>query len=97
MAAAETVGNPDSLYDVDRYGFLVCKSPLDGTLQRVEPKRLRAMILYLSHHPAWQDTRSVRGCIAPSVWKNITGLKWPMMPSVLFGIVHHARQPGESW
>ena len=50
-AAAETVGNPDSRYDVDRYGFLVHKSPLDGTLQRVVPKRLRAKILFLAHHP----------------------------------------------
>ncbi|CDF39905.1 unnamed protein product [Chondrus crispus] len=50
-AAAETVGNPDSRYDVDRYGFVVRKSPLDGTLQRVVPKRLRAKILYLAHHP----------------------------------------------
>ncbi|CDF38169.1 unnamed protein product [Chondrus crispus] len=50
-AAAETVGNPDSRYDVERYGFVVRKSPLDGTLQRVVPKRLRAKILYLAHHP----------------------------------------------
>ena len=46
-AAAETVGNPYSRYDVDRYGFLVCKAPLDGTLQRVVPKRLRAKKMYI--------------------------------------------------
>ena len=51
QSAAETVGEPASDYDVDRYGFLVRKSPLDGTLQRVVPKRLRAKVLYLAHHP----------------------------------------------
>ena len=49
--ADRTVGEPGSKYDVDRYGFLVRRSPLDGTLQRVVPKRLRAKVLYLAHHP----------------------------------------------
>ena len=49
--AAETVGTPNSKFDMDRYGFLVWKSPLDGTLQRVVPTRLRPRVLYLSHHP----------------------------------------------
>ncbi|CDF38306.1 unnamed protein product [Chondrus crispus] len=50
-AAADTVGEPNSKFDVDRYGFLVRKSPLDGTLQRVVPNRLRPRVLYLAHHP----------------------------------------------
>ena len=49
--AAETVGTPNSKFDIDRYGFLVRKSPLDGTLQRVVPTRLRPRVLYLAHHP----------------------------------------------
>ena len=49
--AAETVGTPDARFDVDRYGFLVRKSRIDGTLQQVVPKRLKARILYLAHHP----------------------------------------------
>ena len=49
--AAETVGTPSSKFDIDRYGFLVRKSPLDGTLQRVVPTRLRPWVLYLAHHP----------------------------------------------
>ena len=39
--AAETVGTPNSKFDIDRYDFLVRKSPLDGTLQRVVLTRLR--------------------------------------------------------
>ena len=49
--AAEAVGTPNSKFDIDRYGFLVRKSPLDGTLQRVVPTRLRPRVLYVAHHP----------------------------------------------
>ena len=48
---AETVGTPNSKFDIDRYKFLVRKSPLDGTLQRVVLTRLRPQVLYLAHHP----------------------------------------------
>ena len=48
--ASKTVGNPDSCFDVYQYGFLVCKSPLERTLQQFVPKRLRAKISYLAHH-----------------------------------------------
>ena len=51
IRAARTVGEPGSKYEVDRYGFLVWKSPLDGTLQRVVRKRVRAKGLYLAHLP----------------------------------------------
>ena len=49
--AAETVGTPTSKFDIDRYSFLVRKSPLDRTLQRVVPTQLRPRVLYLAHHP----------------------------------------------
>ena len=49
--AAETVGTSNSKFDIDRYGFLGRKSPLDRTLQRVVPTRLRPRVLYLAHHP----------------------------------------------
>lgn len=49
-AAAEMVGDSACDHDVDRYGFLVRKSQIDGTLQRVVPNRLRAKVLYFRHH-----------------------------------------------
>ena len=39
--AAETFGTPNSKFDINRYGFLVKNYPLDGTLQRMVPARLR--------------------------------------------------------
>ena len=52
--SAETVRTPTSKFDIDRYGFLVRNSPLDRTLQRVVPTRLRSRVLYLAHHPRLQ-------------------------------------------
>ena len=49
--AAETVGTPNSKFYIDRYGFLVRKSPLGGTQKRVVPTRFRPRVLYLAHHP----------------------------------------------
>ena len=49
--ATVTVGTPNSKFDIDRYVFLVRRSPLDETLQRVVPTRLRPRVLYLAHHP----------------------------------------------
>ena len=49
--AAETFGAPNSKFDIGRYGFLFGKSPLDATLQRVVPTRLRPRVLYLVHYP----------------------------------------------
>ena len=48
---AKAVGDSDSQFDYDRYGLLVRKAPLDGALQRVVPKALRARLLYLTHYP----------------------------------------------
>ena len=93
-SAAETVGNPDSRFDVDRHRFLARNSPLDRTLQPVVPKRLRAKVLYIANHPDSQDDRAVRRCITPSA-ENIIGLTWLMMPSVPYGIACHALLPGE--
>ena len=51
IAKAKMVGDANSHFDVDQYGFLVRRSNLDGALQRVVPKTLRARVLYLSHYP----------------------------------------------
>ena len=50
-AKAETVGEANSNFDYDRYGFLVRRSPLDGALQRVVPKSLQARVLHAAHYP----------------------------------------------
>lgn len=44
----ESAGDPASKFYDDQYGFLVCRSTLTGTLQRIVSKRLRARILYLT-------------------------------------------------
>ena len=50
-AAADTVGTATSRFDIDRYGFLVRKSLLNGALQRMVSTRLRHRVQYLAHHP----------------------------------------------
>lgn len=45
------VGKQVSQYSVDRFQFFICKAPIDGALQKVEPKSLKAKILHLCHYP----------------------------------------------
>ena len=83
--AAETVGMPNSEIDIDRYGFLVRKSPLDGTLKRVVPTRLRPRLLYLAHH------RRLAG--HPGATRMYYTLRiecyWPHRPSDAFSTVRN--------
>ena len=57
QSKANSVGEPGSQFDYDQYGFLVRKSTLDGSLQRVVPRSLRARVLYLGHYPALSGGR----------------------------------------
>ena len=93
MMAARTLGNPGSRFDVDRYGFLVRKSPLDGTQQRVVPKRLRAKILYLAHHP-----RLVRRPGGTRMYSNLRReYYWPHMANDAFSTIRNCAPCAATW
>ena len=47
---SNSVGDPKSQFEFDRYGFLVRRSRLDGTWAKVVPASLRDRILYLAHY-----------------------------------------------
>ena len=90
--AAETTGMPNSKFNIDRYGFLVRNSPLDGTLQRVVPTQLRPRVLYLAHHPrlgghpgATSMYYTLRG--------EYTGHTWPATRLRPYGIALRALRP----
>lgn len=58
----ELVGDPGSPFDVDRYGFLIRKSPLDGSLQRVVPKTLQPRVVYICYYPLYRGTQVAPVC-----------------------------------
>ena len=83
--AAKTVGTPSSKFDIDRYGFLVRKSPLDGTLQRVVPTQLRPRVLYLAHHPRLAGPPGA----TPMYYTLRREYYWPHMASDSFSTVRN--------
>jgi Integrase zinc binding domain/Integrase core domain len=44
-------GRPGRVIDVNPYGIIVSKAPLDGCEQILVPSSLRPRVLYLEHHP----------------------------------------------
>ncbi|CAN8075930.1 unnamed protein product [Agarophyton chilense] len=48
---ADQIGFKGSPFDVDHNGYIVRRSTLDGSLQKVVPKALRPRFLYLAHYP----------------------------------------------
>lgn len=48
---AATIGLPAFDIKVENHGLIVRKSNIDGALEKVDPKKLQARLLYLAHYP----------------------------------------------
>lgn len=72
---ARTVGLPGSKFDVDNAGCLIRRSDLDGSLQKVVPKKIQSRILYQMHYPTSAghpgSTRTYNTMRREYYWRNM--------------------------